>query len=92
MAACDECKTLVEKTLHVLLDEGGEVTCAGLSAGVGSACVIAAGGPEDPVGDVVCAVAAAMLDVYCNEKGIPWMKSHESEAAADICKEIGICT
>jgi len=91
MASCDECKKLVEETLHALLDAGGDLGCIALAAEFDAACIIAAGGPEDPVGDVVCTVAAAELLTYCEKKGIDWIKAHIPDAAEDLCKLIGIC-
>lgn len=91
MATCDECKALVEKTLYALFAIDAITDCAEIAAAFDAECIIAAGGPEDPVGDVVCTVAAAAILVICLEIGFVEMKNNVPAAAERICKAIGIC-
>lgn len=67
---CAECETDLAKAIEFAANNGAcTFGCTGLGAAAASACVVAFGGPEDPVGDIVCPIAGVAVRTACNQLG-----------------------
>lgn len=90
---CSTCTTILADVIHTAAEGTCWLGCKGLGVAVGAACDLAFGGPEDPIGDVVCPIAGAAASTICNQFGCSYLKTWTGakNAAHQICSEVKLC-
>lgn len=87
---CSRCKSVLTDAIEGIAKSTCWAGCTMLGAEVGADCVVIFGGPEDPLGDIVCPFAGALAGAACNKFGCGNLKTHSgAQKAADwICHQI----
>lgn len=90
---CDVCTDVLAGVIYVAAKGSCWLGCWAVGTAVGIACDAAFGGPEDPVGDIVCPVAGAAVKAICNREGCSRMKtwSGAKSVAHQICSQVDLC-
>lgn len=91
MTSCEECTRIVEATLTALLITQKIDSCITLALEFEAECILVGGGPEDPIADAVCTIAAALITDICIEYGITHMRHNIPKIAKIICKKLDFC-
>ena len=84
------CQTMIKAPISA----GNSGLCAPVDVGFAAACDLAFGGPEDPVGDVICGTATATAVAACEmgvEKAEGYITAGKSynpnKVAKDVCDD-----
>jgi hypothetical protein len=93
----DNCSTCENILTHVIKDAAKAscwLGCKAVGIAAGAACDAAFGGPEDPIGDLVCPVVGAGVYYVCNKYGCDELKhsSGAGKAADYICTAAKVCS
>ncbi len=86
---CVECEVLVTKAITMALSDASG--CAELGEYITGECDIAAGGPEDIIGDLVCVGVGYTATKLCDDVNFGWFKEHISEVAVRTCQDLHLC-
>jgi hypothetical protein len=94
---CSTCVNDLAKAIQWSASNVGFLGCVGIAAVFGTACDAAFGGPEDPVGDVVCPIVAISIKTACNKYGISWLKNYSNavtvaDGACQTAKNESLCS
>ena len=86
---CTECTALVTEALNKALDEASG--CAELVTEFGIECEAAIGGPEDVVGDIICAATGYAVGTVCDDMTFGNLKNNVAQASQQICQAANFC-
>ena len=90
---CSACTSILGDTIYGLAKSTCWAGCWAVEAGFDAACDLAFGGPEDPVGDVVCPIAGVLVGQACSSLGCDNLKnkSYDQQLAQQACTQAHIC-
>lgn len=90
---CSTCTDILADAIYGLAESTCWAGCWAVEAGFDAACDLAFGGPEDPIGDVVCPIAGVLVGQACKSVGCDNLKnkSYDQQLAQQACQEAGIC-